>query len=71
MKTNGEWGLCIRTSQLLPTSGRQAGQKWLCTVEICALPSSHHPLGAKIVEANNGMWCGEAEKYLLANAKAI
>lgn len=26
---------------------------------------------AKIVEANNGMWCPEAEKYLLANAKAI
>ena len=26
---------------------------------------------AKIVEANNGMWCAEAEKYLLANAKAI
>ena len=26
---------------------------------------------AKIVEANNGMWCAEAEKYLLANAKSI
>ena len=26
---------------------------------------------AKIVAANNGLWCGEAEKYLLANAKAI
>ena len=26
---------------------------------------------AKIVEANNGMWSAEAEKYLLANAKAI
>ena len=26
---------------------------------------------AKIVEANNGLWCTEAEKYLLANAKAI
>ena len=26
---------------------------------------------AKIVEANNGLWCPEAEKYLLANAKAI
>ena len=26
---------------------------------------------AKIVEKNNGMWCAEAEKYLLANAKAI
>lgn len=26
---------------------------------------------AKIVEANNGLWCGEAEKYLLANAKQI
>lgn len=26
---------------------------------------------AKIVENNNGMWCAEAEKYLLANAKAI
>ena len=26
---------------------------------------------AKIVEANNGMWCAEAEKYLLANAKAL
>lgn len=26
---------------------------------------------AKIVEANNGLWSGEAEKYLLANAKAI
>ncbi len=25
----------------------------------------------KIVEANNGLWCGEAEKYLLANAKQI
>ena len=26
---------------------------------------------AKIVKANNGLWCTEAEKYLLANAKAI
>ena len=26
---------------------------------------------AKIVEANNGMWCAEAEKYLLANAKPL
>ncbi len=26
---------------------------------------------AKIVEANNGLWCAEAEKYLLANAKPI
>ena len=26
---------------------------------------------AEIVEANNGLWCGEAEKYLLANAKPI
>ena len=26
---------------------------------------------AKIVAKNNGMWCAEAEKYLLANAKAI
>ncbi len=26
---------------------------------------------AKIVEANNGLWSPEAEKYLLANAKAI
>ena len=26
---------------------------------------------AKIVEANNGMWCPEAEKYLLANAKPL
>lgn len=26
---------------------------------------------AKIVSANNGLWCGEAEKYLLANAKSI
>lgn len=26
---------------------------------------------AKIVKANNGLWCAEAEKYLLANAKAI
>lgn len=26
---------------------------------------------AVIVEKNNGMWCAEAEKYLLANAKAI
>ena len=26
---------------------------------------------AKIVNANNGLWCGEAEKYLLANAKSI
>ena len=26
---------------------------------------------AKIVEKNNGMWCPEAEKYLLANAKSI
>ncbi len=26
---------------------------------------------AKIVAANNGLWCGEAEKYLLANAKSI
>ena len=26
---------------------------------------------AKIVENNNGLWCAEAEKYLLANAKAI
>ena len=26
---------------------------------------------AVIVENNNGMWCAEAEKYLLANAKPI
>lgn len=26
---------------------------------------------AKIVKANNGLWCGEAEKYLLENAKKI
>lgn len=26
---------------------------------------------AEIVEANNGLWCAEAEKYLLANAKSI
>ena len=26
---------------------------------------------AKIVKANNDLWCAEAEKYLLANAKAI
>ena len=26
---------------------------------------------AEIVEANNGLWCAEAEKYLLANAKPI
>ncbi|MBQ8248757.1 MAG: L-sorbose 1-phosphate reductase, partial [Clostridia bacterium] len=26
---------------------------------------------ARICEANNGLWCGEAEKYLLANAKSI
>ena len=26
---------------------------------------------AKIVEANNGMWSSEAEKYLLANAKPL
>ena len=26
---------------------------------------------AKIVAANNGLWCGEAEKYLLAHAKSI
>ncbi len=26
---------------------------------------------AKIVEANNGLWCAEAEKYLLENAKPI
>ena len=26
---------------------------------------------AKIVEANNGLWCPEAEKYLLAHGKAI
>jgi hypothetical protein len=26
---------------------------------------------AKIVDRNNGLWCTEAEKYLLANAKAI
>lgn len=26
---------------------------------------------ADIVEKNNGLWCAEAEKYLLANAKAI
>lgn len=25
----------------------------------------------EIVSANNGLWCAEAEKYLLANAKAI
>ena len=25
----------------------------------------------KIVKANNGLWNGEAEKYLLANAKSI
>ena len=26
---------------------------------------------SEIVEANNGLWCAEAEKYLLANAKPI
>ena len=26
---------------------------------------------AEIVEANNGLWCAEAERYLLANAKPI
>jgi len=26
---------------------------------------------AKIIAANNGMWCADAEKYLLANAKSI
>ena len=26
---------------------------------------------AEIVAANNGLWCAEAEKYLLANAKAL
>jgi hypothetical protein len=26
---------------------------------------------ASITEANNGLWCLEAEKYLLANAKRI
>lgn len=26
---------------------------------------------AKIVAANNGLWCGEAEKYLLAHARSI
>ncbi len=26
---------------------------------------------AEFVEANNGLWCGEAEKYLLANAKPL
>ena len=26
---------------------------------------------AEIVAANNGLWCYEAEKYLLANAKSI
>ncbi len=26
---------------------------------------------AKIVEKENGLWCVEAEKYLLANAKSI
>jgi len=26
---------------------------------------------AEIVGKNNGLWCAEAEKYLLANAKAI
>jgi threonine dehydrogenase-like Zn-dependent dehydrogenase len=26
---------------------------------------------AELVEANNGLWSGEAEKYLLANAKAL
>ena len=26
---------------------------------------------ARIVEKNNGMWCAEAEKYLLANAKPL
>ena len=25
----------------------------------------------KLVKANNGLWCGEAEKYLLANAKPL
>lgn len=25
----------------------------------------------KIIKANNGLWCGEAEKYLLANAKPL
>lgn len=47
MKTSGVWGLCIRTSQLLPTSGRQAGQKWprtngdLCTAQLS--PPTWHP----------------------------
>ena len=26
---------------------------------------------SQIVEANNGIWCAEEEKYILANAKAI
>jgi len=26
---------------------------------------------AKIIAANNGLWCGDAEKYLLANAKKM
>ncbi len=26
---------------------------------------------ADIVESNNGLWCAEAEKYLLANSKPI
>ena len=26
---------------------------------------------AKITKAHNGLWCAEAEKYLLANAKEI
>jgi hypothetical protein len=33
-----------------------------------------NPVCAKLAEitaANNGLWCREAEEYLLANAKAI
>jgi len=33
-----------------------------------------NPMFAKLAEicaANNGLWCGEAEEYLLANAPAI
>lgn len=58
------------------------GKKLIYTnisMELCALADfkkkgESDPLFAKlaeIIEANNGLWSAEAEKYLLANAKAI
>lgn len=46
----------------------------LVAIKDMAEKGKDDPLLAKlseIIEANNGLWCGEAEKYLLANAKKI